>query len=171
MAAKGNSPLERIRKIGQGTFGVVYYGRYCGNQEVAIKDIAGRMSNEAHQEANMLKQLQHPNIIRYIDVIIESHQTSLVMDFIDKDSLYHYIQQTVASSAYWRITQRILLDVARGMAYLHGRRIVHADLKGLNILLRHSYEAVICDFGLATVIADSRTQLTNEPRGKISICQ
>jgi serine/threonine protein kinase len=62
----------------------------------------------------------------------------------------------------------MMIDVAHGMSYLHGERIVHADLKSFNVLLRHNYDAVICDFGLARAIGDSRTVITNYAIGTIA---
>ena len=58
-------------------------------------------------------------------------------------------------------------DVDSGMSYLHEKRVVHADLKSFNILLRRNKSAVICDFGLAKTIIDSKAQTTGGVAGKI----
>ena len=142
------SALKRISEIGRGGFGIVHFGYYRGNQEVAIKDIPGHLPQDALNEAQMLKRLTHRNIIQYIDVIVQTTHTSLVMTYIDKGNLNSYINQTTPCIAYWKTTRKILMDVAQGMNYLHSQRVVHADLKSLNVLLRHDYDAVICDFGL-----------------------
>jgi serine/threonine protein kinase len=91
------------------------------------------------------------------------------MEFVDGGSLYDYIGRTVQSSAYWKTTRQIMLDVAYGMSYLHGQHIVHADLKSPNILLRHNHSAVICDFGLARIMIDSRPVTTCYVSGTIKI--
>jgi LIM domain kinase 1 len=165
MACKNEDLIKRIQTVGEGGFGVVSIGSYREHKEVGIKDIKGKLSNEALTEANILKKLTHRNIIRYIDIVQSRNQMSLIMEFIDGGSLNDYIQRTVQSSAYWKATRQMMIDVAHGMSYLHGEHIVHADLKSFNILLRHNYDAVICDFGLARTIADSRAVTTCDVAG------
>jgi serine/threonine protein kinase len=160
MSRKNEELIKRHKKVGEGGFGVVYFGSYREYREVGIKDIKGQLSDEALTEANILKRLTHPNIIQYIDIVQTRNQTSLIMEFVDGGSLCGYIERTTQSSAYWKTARRIMMDVAHGMSYLHGERIVHADLKSPNILLRHNYDAVICDFGLARTIVDSRAATT-----------
>lgn len=168
-AGKKEELIKRIQQVGEGSFGVVYIGSYREHKEVGIKDVKGKISDEAVTEANILKKLTHPNIVQYIDIVKIRNQTSIIMEFIDNGSLYNYIERTAQSSAYWGTTRRIMIDVAYGMSYLHGERIVHADLKSLNVLLRHNYSAVICDFGLARTIADSQTVATCHASGTIEI--
>jgi serine/threonine protein kinase len=157
MAGKNTQLLEKIKIVGEGSFGIVYLGTYRGESEVAIKEIKGHLSAEAREEANILKRLRHRNIIRYIDIIQERDVTCLVMEYIAAGSLYQYIHRMAQSSAYWKATRQMMVDVAHAMSYLHSERIVHADLKSLNVLIRHDYEAVICDFGLARTMVDSKT--------------
>ncbi|CAF0856960.1 unnamed protein product [Adineta steineri] len=76
---------------------------------------------------NILKTLYHPNIVRYIDVIHASRHTLLVMEFI---------RQTPYLSSYWNNCQKMMIDVAYAMTYLHEKNIVYADTKSDNILLR-----------------------------------
>ncbi|KAF8186925.1 kinase-like domain-containing protein, partial [Mycena galopus ATCC 62051] len=62
----------------------------------------------------------------------------------------------------------LMLDVAMGLEYLHGKRVVHGDLKGMNILVTPSGRACVADFGLSTV-ADAMTlrftHSTASPKG------
>ena len=169
MARKSEELIKRLQKVGEGTFGTVFIGSYREYKEVGIKDIKGKLSDEAFAEANILKKLTHPHIIQYIDIVQIQNQTSIIMEFIDGGSLLDYIIRTAQSSTYWKTTKQIMIDVAHGMSYLHGERIVHADLKSMNILLRHNYSAVICDFGLARTIVDSRTVATNYASGTMMI--
>ncbi|CAF0751436.1 unnamed protein product [Rotaria sordida] len=167
MARKNENLITRNQQIGKGGFGTVYIGSYRDYKEVGIKDINSKLSTEALAEANLLKTLTHPNIIQYIDIVQTPNQTSIIMEFIDGGSLYDYIQRTTQSLTYWKVTRQIMIDVAHAMAYLHSQRIVHADLKSPNVLLRHNYVAVICDFGLARTIADSRAVTTCSVAGTV----
>ncbi|CAF1092679.1 unnamed protein product [Rotaria sp. Silwood1] len=167
MARKNENLITRIQQIGEGGFGTVYIGSYREYKEVGIKDVNSKLSADALAEANILKTLTHPNIIQYIDIVQTPNQTSIIMEFIDGGSLYNYIKRTTQSLTYWKVTRQMMIDVAHGMAYLHSQHIVHADLKSLNVLLRHNYSAVICDFGLARTIADSRAVTTCYVRGTV----
>lgn len=167
MAGKNDELIQRREKIGHGGFGDVYLGSYGDYKEVAIKDVRGRISDEALAEAKILKKLTHQRIIRYIDIVRVRNQLSIIMEFVDGGSLWDYIGRTAQSSSYWKTTRDILVDVAYGMSYLHDENVVHADLKSLNVLLRHNYTAVICDFGLARIIVDTKTVATSQASGKI----
>lgn len=165
MAQKNDQPIQRKQQIGEGSFGTVYLGSYLNYKEVAIKDIKGHLSDDALQEAKLLKKLTHQNIIQCYDIIQTSNQISIIMEFIDGGNLYGYIQRTPQSITYWKITKKILSDIAYGMAYLHSQNIVHADLKSINVLLRHDYSAIICDFGLARTVESQRTVRTSSATG------
>jgi serine/threonine protein kinase len=60
-----------------------------------------------------------------------------------------------------------MIDVAYAMSYLHEKKIVHADLKPDNILLRSNGKAVLSDFGLSKIIEDSIIQHGYTDKGKI----
>lgn len=165
MAHKNDQLIVRREKVGNGGFGTVYLGSYGNHKEVGIKDIRGKLSDEALTEVNILKNLSHRNIVRYIDIVSTRTVTSIIMEFIDGNSLDDYIERTASSSAYWTTTRQIMIDVAHGMTYLHKQRIVHADLKSFNIMLRHNYDAVICDFGLARAMVDSQVVFTAHASG------
>ncbi|UJR12732.1 hypothetical protein I4U23_016906 [Adineta vaga] len=168
MAEKSEPLIKRTNEVGRGGFGIVYRGLYNGSQVVAIKDIAAKLSADALVEANLLKILHHPYIVRFIDVITTITNTSLITEYVDGGSLADYIQKTIRQTvAYWKAARQIMLDVAYGMSYLHEKRVVHADLKSFNILLRRDKRAVICDFGLAKTRIDSKAQTTGGVAGTV----
>jgi serine/threonine protein kinase len=51
----------------------------------------------------------------------------------------------------WSTRIKIAVDIASGLEYLHERKIIHRDVKSLNVLLDNDYNAKICDFGLSKV--------------------
>jgi NIMA (never in mitosis gene a)-related kinase len=159
--------LQCQKKLGAGSFGKVYEGLYRGSQKVAYKVTRTHLSSDAIRETNILKTLHHPSIVRYIDVIHTSQHTLLVMELIDGDTMYNYINENYLSSDYWHACENMMIDVAYALSYLHEKNIVHADLKSDNILVRRSGKAVLSDFGLSTIIKNSETESGDSNRGTL----
>jgi len=149
-----------VAELGRGQFGTVWLGRWLGIH-VALKqihDLQGVSCQELVQEAEMLASLRHPCVVAFYGMVAgESPMTAL--EFMPGGSLKSAMQQLKAKtevSAQARV--QMALRVARGMEYLHSRKVVHFDLKAENLLcdLRHLEEPVIkiADMGL------SKTKLT-----------
>ncbi|KAL6226206.1 hypothetical protein ACLB2K_000169 [Fragaria x ananassa] len=141
-----NDDLEELRELGSGTFGTVYHGKWRGT-DVAIKRInnrcfAGkpseqeRMRNDFWNEAINLADLHHPNVVAFYGVVIDGPGGSVatVTEFMVNGSLRNALQKN-EKSLDKRKRLLIAMDVAFGMEYLHGKNIVHFDLKSDNLLV------------------------------------
>jgi len=82
---------QNIEKIGEGTYGVVYKAKDTKNNEIfALKKIRLQAEEEgipstAIREISLLKELQHKNIVRLLDVIHTSKKLTLVFEFLEQD--------------------------------------------------------------------------------------
>ncbi|MFS7935208.1 putative protein kinase TKL-Pl-6 family [Helianthus anomalus] len=161
-----NSDLEELRELGSGTFGTVYHGKWRGS-DVAIKRIndrcfAGkaseqeRMREDFWNEAIKLADLHHPNVVAFYGVVLDGPGGSVatVTEYMVNGSLRNALQKNE------RILDKrkrllIAMDVAFGMEYLHGKNIVHFDLKSDNLLvnLRDPHRPIckVGDLGLSKV--------------------
>ncbi|CAN0911181.1 Probable serine/threonine-protein kinase SIS8 [Linum grandiflorum] len=161
-----NDDLEEIRELGSGTYGAVYHGKWKGS-DVAIKRIkascfAGRPSERARliadfwKEALILSSLHHPNVVSFYGIVRDGPDGSLatVTEFMVNGSLKQFLQKKDRT-----IDRRkrliIAMDAAFGMEYLHGKNIVHFDLKCENLLVNmRDPQRPICkigDLGLSKV--------------------
>ncbi|KAL6998834.1 Serine/threonine-protein kinase ATG1c [Sarracenia purpurea var. burkii] len=145
------------RQIGSGSFSVVWHARHkIHRTEVAIKEIATGRLNKKLQESLMseiviLKQINHPNIIRLHDIIEETGRIHLVLEYCRGGDLSIYIQQRQgrvpeATAKYF------MQQLAAGLQILRENNLIHRDLKPQNLLLStNSDNAVlkIADFGFA----------------------
>lgn len=144
---------EKIEKLGEGTYGVVYKAQ---NQEtgeiVALKSI--RLDNEdegvpctAIREISLLKELKHPNIVRLHDVLHADKKLTLVFEYCDQD-LKKYLDACGGEIGVMTM-KSFLFQLLRGIAFCHEHRILHRDLKPQNLLINKRGELKLADFGLA----------------------
>lgn len=161
-----NDDLEEIRELGSGTYGAVYHGKWRGC-DVAIKRIkascfAGRPSERERliadfwKEALILSSLHHPNVVSFYGVVRDGPDGSLatVTEFMVNGSLKQFLRKKDRTIDR---RKRVILamDAAFGMEYLHGKNIVHFDLKCENLLVNmRDPQRPICkigDLGLSKV--------------------
>lgn len=161
-----NSDLEELQELGSGTFGTVYHGKWRGT-DVAIKRIndrcfAGkpseqeRMRDDFWNEAIKLADLHHPNVVAFYGVVLDGPGGSVatVTEYMVNGSLRTALQKSERNLDK-RKRLLIAMDVAFGMEYLHGKNIVHFDLKSDNLLvnLRDPHRPIckVGDLGLSKV--------------------
>ncbi|KAE8665340.1 Kinase superfamily protein with octicosapeptide/Phox/Bem1p domain [Hibiscus syriacus] len=160
-----NIDLEELRELGSGTFGTVYHGKWRGSD--AIKRIndrcfAGkpseqeRMIDDFWNEAIKLADLHHPNVVTFYGVVLDGPVGSVatVTEYMVNGSLRTSLQKNERNLDK-RKQLLIAMDVAFGMEYLHGKNIVHFDLKSDNLLvnLRDPHRPIckVGDLGLSKV--------------------
>ncbi len=128
--------------------------------KVLSRELTGSDAVDRFQrEIAFLASLQHPQIVPILDAGDIDGLPYFVMPFVNGVSLRSRLARGPLSI---RETTSILVDVARALAFAHGRDVVHRDIKPENILLTES-AAVVADFGISKVIG-TMAQRT-EPRG------
>jgi|GEM_PF-7044898 len=140
--------------IARGGFGRVYRAKWRG-KAVALKILLFQgMGPDAIQElkheGQMMARLRHPNVIHFFGACIEQGHYALVMEYMDKGSLYKLLQDE-GESLLWQRRTSIAYGVGNGLAYLHSQNVLHRDLKSLNVLMSRDYQPKIGDFGLSKI--------------------
>ena len=143
---------KQMEKIGEGMFGSVYRARRrLTAQIVALKYIPkkGRTGKEREGlrgEIEILKNLKHDNIILLLDAFETAESFCLVLEYA-RGELFEVLKQEQ------RLPELLVQDVARQLVlslhYLHGRRIIHRDMKPQNVLISANGTVKLCDFGFA----------------------
>lgn len=145
----------KIEKIGEGTYGVVYKGRHKNtNKLVALKKIRLESEEEgvpstAIREISILKELQHPNVVSLLDVLLQEAKLYLVFEFLQMD-LKKYMD-SLPSGKYMEkdLVKSYTFQILQGITFCHSHRILHRDLKPQNLLIDKNGIIKLADFGLA----------------------
>ncbi|KAI8889246.1 kinase-like protein [Backusella circina FSU 941] len=148
-------------KIGSGGFKDCFKGKST-SEPVAIGELRLTQFNdfdlaEVKHEINVLKQLRHENVIKFIGVCTHPNHLCIVTEICTKGDLFDVIRKYPRPSFAQQVMY--MYDIALGVSYLHTRRpsIIHRDLKSMNILISEDDRAKINDFGLARIRPKANT--------------
>jgi len=139
------------KAIGRGGHGIVYMGQIKSTgAKIAVKQMQiDGMSNaelkNLQNEINLMKMLEHPNIVRYLGAETAGIMLNIFLELVEGGSLRRYVRRHGALEELKasHITRHIL----EGLQYLHSKGIAHRDVKGANVLLCRSCVAKLADFG------------------------
>jgi serine/threonine protein kinase/Tol biopolymer transport system component len=141
--------------LGQGGMGEVYLARDSRlPRDVAIKRVrqadGGGPAGRARlvREATILAQLTHPNICTLYELVEDGDQAYLAMEALQGESLAARLARNPGKGLPIATVLTIGAQVAEGLAFAHGRGVIHQDIKPANILLTPA-GAKILDFGIA----------------------
>jgi len=138
--------------IGKGASGEVRKAIHQDTKvEAAIKivhkkDLDAVEVERAKREAEIMKQLEHPHIVKLYDVMETADTLNIVMAYIPGDLHSQIIAKGGLSE---QESKRIFLQLVAAVDYLHRRNIVHRDLKHKNILMDQDNNVKLADFGLS----------------------
>ncbi|KAB2002577.1 hypothetical protein ES319_D11G075100v1 [Gossypium barbadense] len=175
--------------IARGTFGTVHRGIYDG-QDVAVKLLD--WGEEGHrseaeiatlraaftQEVVVWHKLDHPNVTKFIGATMGSSELNLqtenghigmpsnvccvVVEYCPGGALKSYLIKNRRRKLAFKVVVQLALDLARGLSYLHSKKIVHRDVKTENMLLDKTRTLKIADFGVARLEASNPNDMTGE---------
>lgn len=154
--------------IGRGGSGIVLKachrlmpGRYVALKTMEMRSLHAStdMLARFRQEIQIVSQLDHPNVVRALDVIETRRQIFLVLEYVSGRDL----GKLVADKGPLPVAEAVqyIIHAARGLSYAHQKGIVHRDLKPTNLLLTEEKVVKIADMGLARFFANqTSTDLT-----------
>ncbi|KHO00773.1 MAP kinase kinase kinase Ste11 [Metarhizium album ARSEF 1941] len=154
--------------IGKGSFGSVYLALHAVTGELlAVKQVqmpapgaTGQsetrkrgMIEALNREMNLLRDLRHPNVVQYLGCSSSSDRLNIFLEYVPGGSV-----QTMLNS-YGALPEPLVRSFVRqilmGLSYLHGRDIIHRDIKGANILVDNKGTIKISDFGISKKLEQS----------------
>ncbi|KAK6173374.1 hypothetical protein SNE40_016840 [Patella caerulea] len=148
----------RVKKIGEGAFGKAILvknkdnGKQCVIKEISLGRMGPKEREDSRKEVAVLAQLNHPNIVTYLESFEEKGTLYICMDYCAGGDLYSKINQQrgtlMTEEQIWSYFAQICLAVK----HIHDRKILHRDIKSQNIFLTGEGRVKIGDFGIAKVL-------------------
>ena len=168
-----------IKELGRGGMGVVYLAEHQRLlKKYALKILPQAFSEDPqlverfHNEARVMAELNHPNIVKVVNMSCEGTTYYLVMDYVESETgapkNLHQLMKEYGGRIPENIAERIVLDVLSALESAHEKGIIHRDIKPANILLDKDGTAKVADFGLVKILgrddqtATKRVTLTVE---------
>ncbi|KID92851.1 Cell division control protein [Metarhizium guizhouense ARSEF 977] len=179
---------QKLEKVGEGTYGVVYKARDLANSGriVALKKIRLEAEDEgvpstAIREISLLKELRDPNIVRLFNIVhSDGHKLYLVFEFVDLDLKRYMEALPVSDGGRGKalpegssatimqlglgevVVRKFMMQLCEGIKYCHSRRVLHRDLKPQNLLIDKEGNLKLADFGLARAFGVPLRTYTHE---------
>jgi serine/threonine protein kinase len=145
---------EKIRVLGKGTFSIVYEvlelksGERLAAKEIKIAKSSDKVM-DIDTEAEILRQLDHPNIIKYIGSFRQGNHMYILTELCSAASLADITKRHGLSV---HLAKRYFKQLVLAVQYLHKKNIIHRDIKPANIFISENNELKLGDFGLSTKV-------------------
>ena len=137
LGANIENKYEKLKKLGEGAYGEVWKVRHkVLGKEFAMKIIEKSpycVTNEIINEINILKKLDHPNILKVLEFHLSDDKFYIITDFCPEGELYNEISNkkefSESEAAF------IIYQILSAIRYCHKMRVIHRDIKPENIMI------------------------------------
>ncbi|KAH0556962.1 hypothetical protein GP486_005248 [Trichoglossum hirsutum] len=158
----GGEKYNILCEIGKGSFATVYKiatkssGDVFAAKQVSRNGLAkGGTPGRVENEIDIIKEMNHPNIVRYIECYSIDDHIIIVMEYMEYGDLTGYLNKHGALPEL--MVQEIARQILRGLEYVHQKMVTHRDIKPDNILIQSIDPLIVklSDFGLSKRVDDS----------------
>ncbi|CAE6928690.1 Nek1 [Symbiodinium sp. CCMP2592] len=156
------SDFEFGQQLGRGSFGVVFKvrrksdGLTCVCKQIQLSNCKQRARDEANKEVNLLRRVSHGcnYIVQYLGSFLEGEALHILMEYCERGDLCQFLKtrdESLEERAIWKY----LLQIGLGLRWLHQNRILHRDIKTLNVFLKTNDDVRLGDLGVARVLSNT----------------
>ncbi len=144
------------RTIGVGGMAIVYEATdLMTNKRVALKMLKDSISDNTQalrrfiNESKAVAMLNHPNIVKILDVSVKTDHKFIVMEYISGITLREYMNRKGALD--WREATEFISQILLALDHAHMKGVIHRDIKPQNIMVMESGVIKVADFGIAKI--------------------
>ena len=148
------------KQLGKGTYGVVYKVKKRDDnkiyvlKQISLIGLTSSQKDEVKLEAQVLSKIKSKYVVKYYDSFEEDGKLNIIMEYCDNGDLNDFIERQkltkhlLSENLVWKIFIKITL----GLADIHKLKILHRDLKSLNIFLKKDEDIRVGDLGVAKIL-------------------
>ncbi|KAF5469080.1 hypothetical protein F2P56_013178 [Juglans regia] len=163
--------FDSHKELGDGGFGIVYYGKLRDGRAVAVKRLYENNYKRVEQFMNevvILTRLRHRHLVSlYGSTSRHSRELVLVYEYVPNGTVADHLhgERAKPGALPWPTRLNIAIETASALTYLHASAIIHRDVKTNNILLDDNFCVKVADFGLSRLFPTDVTHVSTAPQG------
>ena len=149
-----------LETLGSGAYGIVYKVRkkteeiFYVIKQIPLFSLNNDQINDVKQEAKILSTINSKYLVKYFDSFEENNNLYIVMEYCDNGDLSHFLENHQKTNLILKeeIIWKIFIKITIGLSAIHKLKILHRDLKSLNIFLMKNLDVKIGDLGVAKML-------------------
>ena len=150
-------------KIGTGTYGVVYkvtkkdLNKFFVLKQISLFGLPKDQIEEVQMEATILSKLNSKYVVQYLESFEEKNFLNIIMEYCDGGDLGQLLDKKIKKNEKQfeeEFIWKIFIQICLGLGYIHNQKILHRDLKTLNIFLTKDFDVKIGDLGVAKILTN-----------------
>eukprot|EP00210_Caulerpa_lentillifera_P000084 g80.t1 len=148
-------------ELGRGAHGRVFKAfdkednKFVAVKQIPLLGVSKEQLNGVVGEINLLKNLDHTNIVQYFDSVKTNNHLYIILEYMETGSLAGLIKPPNCGIITEQLAAVIVAQILQGLKYLHAQGVVHRDIKGANILTTKDLVIKLADFGVAAKLFDA----------------
>ena len=154
------SNYEIEKQLGKGTYGVVYKvkkkddNKYYVLKQIPLYGLSPQQIKEVKLEAQVLSKIKSKYVVKYYDSFEEEEKLNIIMEYCDNGDLNDFIENHMKTKHLLRedLIMKYFIKITLGLADIHKLKILHRDLKSLNIFLKNDDDVRVGDLGVAKIL-------------------
>ncbi len=127
----------------------------CVMKQIDIAKMNTAQREEALNEAKILSSLNSPYIVAYHESFIENEKLCIIMEYCDNGDVSQFIRAKRGKHIEEMTVWKYFIETCLALQYLHGKKILHRDIKTMNVFLTKGYQVRLGDLGVAKVLSQT----------------
>ena len=148
---------EKIKQLGKGSYGTVFLVQKHPNKhkyvlkEISLFGLTKPQREEVKNESNLLASMNSPYVVKYIESFEEKDILYIIMEYCEEGDLSQQMERMLCKNKKFTEDEiwKLFIQMCFGLGYLHKKKVLHRDMKTLNVFLSKNKAVKIGDLGVS----------------------